>query len=1101
MQRIISWFLALVLSVGLSNALYAAPPPMSDGWSDYAETGSWQQVDAVKLSTSQDRFEAEGGGSALLVAFTDSDVLELRSKPGFGDVWVATELALAKGSRVALIVQGRYALELSEKGAGTFLSGPDAERVPARKPMADIELIPGEWQRLELRFRAPRFDEAYNKTDQAMFIDVRINGVLVQENLLAPGFSKEAIFPWEEQFGPLSFKLLQGSVALRQLDVRHADFSALTLPNDQGKTNLAELEDFVALGKQTYTALGCGSCHAVAVDDDSVKSGPNLYGLFRATPREREVLEGEEGRRFTIKADRSYLHTSIRDPAAQRAISERGSNEGEAYLPIMPAYSEQVITDKQIDAIGAYLATLNLRAQQGPVTKLVTAEGPRHYDPMEDSLQFLVKDRVRIQRGPMAGLSGRSIHVGQPNAIHYSFDPRILAVVKVWQGGFLDVTGEWQNRGGGALKTGFDARLIDLGSAYLFAPLNAKGETIDFSFKEAIYNDFDTIQESLYSKIDHLDRLKAVDAQFMGYQVNSRQPEAAPTFRYRIGKNHLAVSHTLSADGRVNIAVSGTRETPQQFAVNQQVLGNAKVSLGEIRQGVWHVPAGNRPANLTADLAVATNPWKPKISAFNHLRQPLKTVEAKADLPPGYRIESYLPPKDNYGRPQLFEALGLAVAKDGTVVVATRTAGIWRLVKGEWQLFAEGIFDSLGVEIEDDKGLTVVVGQKAELTRISDTNGDGLADSFETLYDAHSYHGNYHTYLHGPARGGDGAYYFAINLAHADKAIYKAGGMYMGASGGLMGWAIRVTPKGEAELWANGLRSPAGIATAADGRVWYTDNQGEFVATSKLFLLEKDRFYGHPSGLVDLPGMTPDSPEIAWEKVSASREKAVVLFPHNIVANSPGHPVWDTSKGRFGMFGGQMFVGDQTQSNLLRVVTEVVNGVEQGVVMPFADKMESGVMRPVFLADGSMLVGQTGRGWQAKGGHVASLQRLIWDGKTRYLDILQVKAVPQGFMVEFTQALPASITSEQLVQSLAMASWVYRDAPDYGSEVMGRREEVIRELKLSPDRKSLQIDLETIEQLNVHPQQTARVYHLRLDELSENGALNAYYTLYGFPAP
>ena len=67
---------------------------------------------------------------------------------------------------------------------------------------------------------------------------------------------------------------------------------------------------------------------------------------------------------------------------------------------------------------------------------------------------------------------------------------------------------------------------------------------------------------------------------------------------------------------------------------------------------------------------------------------------------------------------------------------ATRTAGIWRLVNGEWRLFAEGLFDSLGVVVEDGKGLTVVAGQKAELTRIRDTNGDGIADDYETLFDA-----------------------------------------------------------------------------------------------------------------------------------------------------------------------------------------------------------------------------------------------------------------------------------------------------------------------------------------------------------------------------
>jgi hypothetical protein len=104
-------------------------------------------------------------------------------------------------------------------------------------------------------------------------------------------------------------------------------------------------------------------------------------------------------------------------------------------------------------------------------------------------------------------------------------------------------------------------------------------------------------------------------------------------------------------------------------------------------------------------------------------------------------LNSYYSPRDNYGREQLFEALGLAQAEDGTLVVATRTAGIWHLKNKQWTCFAEGTFDSLGVQIENKHGLQIVVGQKAELTRISDTNGDGLADSYETMFDQFSYHG------------------------------------------------------------------------------------------------------------------------------------------------------------------------------------------------------------------------------------------------------------------------------------------------------------------------------------------------------------------------
>lgn len=42
------------------------------------------------------------------------------------------------------------------------------------------------------------------------------------------------------------------------------------------------------------------------------------------------------------------------------------------------------------------------------------------------------------------------------------------------------------------------------------------------------------------------------------------------------------------------------------------------------------------------------------------------------------------------------------------------------------------------------------------------------------------------------------------------------------------------------------------------GRLWYDDNQEEYYGTSDFVPLEKGKFYGHPSSLVDLPGMKPD---------------------------------------------------------------------------------------------------------------------------------------------------------------------------------------------------------------------------------------------------
>ena len=1073
--------MSLLKKTLISTLLLCSTPLYAQNPVDYFTPNSdW--ISASKVSAVGNKLQVTPATDGeILVLKANGSSQHLNTNVHIGDSVMDTEFLVPEGSDAKLYVQGRYAI--------------------------DLKNVNNEWQKLHVSFRAPRYNEASAKVDSALIMEVRINGETVLVNDIRTGMSENANIGWENPAGNTSFLVKKGQLALRNFTIAPADFSLVKMPKNSGdKTNAPELVDFVALGKETFESVGCNACHLTAKNDGGVSTGPNLFGLFKREPRDREIAEGGEGHRFTIKADRQYLHRSVRDAAGQLAIAESGAKKGEAFLPIMPSFSQQVLSDVQIDAIGDYLATLNDLREQGPAVKLLAQTGAEEYDPITDRLQLLVDDEVRLQRGPMSGVSGRAIHVGTPWSLNYSFDPRLLAITKIWQGGFLDMTGEFTNRGGKGLKMGFESREINFGTQeYLFAPANVQGKLIDFSFKDAKFGDVETIKASLNSKEDHLTRVAAMDAQFLGYTRNSKQKNELPTFNYRVGKNTLKVQTLIAANGDVKITVSGDVKTAQAFLLNTQLLQNAAVSAGKIENGQWQLPAGSKSATLTAKMQVAENVWHAKKSDFDYRKQPIKITAAKADMPAGYSIESYYPPKDNFGREQLFEALGLALTEDNTTVIATRTAGIWRMVKGEWHLFAEGTFDSLGVLVEDKKGFTVIAGQKAELTRISDTNGDGIADSYETLFDAHSYHGNYHSYMHGPTRGSDGAYYLSINLADGgDGSTYNAGGKYMGTQGGLAGWNIRVEPNGKFELWANGLRSPAGIGTEPDGRIWYSDNQGEYMGTSKLFTIEKNNFFGHPSALVDLPGMTPASPEIAWEKMQNKRTNAIVLLPHNRVANSPGNPAWDITKGKFGAFAGQMLMGDQTQSNLLRIAIQKVDGIEQGSVMPFIDGLESGVMRPLFLKDGSLLLGQTGRGWQAKGGHVASLQRITWDGKTVAPGITQMLATPTGFAIEFTQPISAKVAANDLASLLAIESWVYRDAPDYGSDELGLQQDAIKSVALSDDRKTLLIDLASLEQANVHPQQTARVYHAQIKTSSlfdKNAPENmaAYYTLYKFP--
>ena len=1016
-------------------------------------------------------------GALTLRSVTAESTLATRS--GLADSLTSLEFQAPPGARATLYVQGRYAFVLEGNGA---------------------------WQTFSLRFRAPRFDAGYQKLQNALALEVR-NGARLERNVIIAASSPGARWQGEDRRGPHFLVVEQGPFTIRNARYEAADFEQISPPQESGgATNEQSLVDVVALGKDAFESVGCSACHLVTKDDPAVSSGPNLFGLFRAEPRVREVAEGGEGHRFQVKAGREYLHRSVRAPTEQLAVAESGPKRGEAYLPVMPPFTPDVLSDVQIDAIADYLATLNDPDQRGPTVKLATLAPAVPYDPMSDGLQWLVGDTVRTQRGPLAGASGRSIHVGHPSGVNYTFDPRVLAVVKIWQGGFLDMTGELTNRGGKGLALGYESREIGFGEReYLVAPLDANGKAIDFSFKEAKFGDAQVRRAALYDTTDQLARIAAIDAQFLGYSRDSRDKLAVPAFKYRVGRNVLDVTTAISAQGEILVTVKGALQAPQSFALNPQFFTGATVSAGTLAADRWSLAAGRVNATLRGRTVVAARSWRPSPSTYQYLRAPLVKAPATAELPAGYSIENYYPPKDNYGRDQLFEALGLSLTKDDTVVVGTRTAGIWRLVKGEWRLFAEGLFDSLGVIAEDDRGLTIVAGQKAELTRISDTNGDGVADNYETLFDAHSYHANYHTYMHGPVRGPDGSYYFALNLVHdPSDSTYNAGSQTMGTWGGFSGWAIRVRPDGKSELFASGLRSPASVGVDPAGHLWYADNQGDFVGTSKLFVLAKDKFYGHPASLVDLPGMTPDSPEIAWEKWADRREREVLLFPHNRVANSPGNPAWVT-RTNFGPFKGQLLIGDQTQSNLLRVSLQTADGVAQGAVIPFFAGLESGVMRPLFLRDGSLLLGQTGRGWQAKGGKVASLQHIRWDGTTIAPGIANMVATPTGLRIDLTQPLATSVADSDLRTALTLESWTYRDAPAYGSDELDLHAEAMTAVTLSADRKVIDITLASLEPRKVHPQQIGRVYRAQLAAkhlfvADAPAQLDAYYTLHKFPA-
>lgn len=484
-------------------------------------------------------------------------------------------------------------------------------------------------------------------------------------------------------------------------------------------------------------------------------------------------------------------------------------------------------------------------------------------------------------------------------------------------------------------------------------------------------------------------------------------------------------------------------------------------------------------------------------------------ASASADEARFYKVTTIPLPPDC-----VLEVGGLAFRPDGKLLACTRRGEVWlienptaeSLADVKMSRFATGLHEALGLWVQDNN--TVFVTQRPELTKLVDTNGDGTADEFTTVCDKWGVSGDYHEFAFGPARDKKGNFYITLNVGfgggHQAKAPWR-------------GWCVKVAPDGKMEPFAYGLRSPNGINFAPDGELFYCDNQGEWVATNKMHHLSAGKFYGHQAGLrwvKDSPlagkvpervasGMWYDGTQpsqkkwnelgrfISWVRpapVYPAVDPPCIWFPYGRMGKSASEPVWDTTNGKFGPFAGQAFVGDQTNSCVMRVALEKVNGVYQGACFPFRSGLQCGVNRLAFAPDGSLMVGQTNRGWGSLGGKPYGLQRIAFDGKPPF-EIHHVTLTKSGFDLAFTRPIDSKSLGAKPV---SVASFTYVYLSNYGCPETDSRFESVGTATLSRDGLTLSVP--------VAERKKGRVYEIRLDGLTtaEGEKLlhpEAYYTL------
>lgn len=415
-------------------------------------------------------------------------------------------------------------------------------------------------------------------------------------------------------------------------------------------------------------------------------------------------------------------------------------------------------------------------------------------------------------------------------------------------------------------------------------------------------------------------------------------------------------------------------------------------------------------------------------------------------------------------RPGSFEIL-----PDGRLAVGTRRGDIY-FIEGafenppmpKYHLFASGQDEIFGLSWKDG---AMTVTQFGEVTRISDIDGDEVADRYETLSNNWGY-AEGHEFAFGSKHDPEGNIWVALGLSGS----YKSNNLFRG-------WAVKVTPEGKMIPICSGLRSPGGVGPNAEGEMLCIESQGPWNGSCSLKHLKPGGFLGHPASYnwypfvpgMEAPSVEPNSPSRLQVEKKRVKELVppVVRFPYIKMGRSISGFRLNQTGGKFGPFENQIFLGDYTLSVILRATTEQINGVWQGACYPFREGLATGIMNVEFSPEGKLIAGgfTTNRQWPVRGPEPFAIQRIDWNGVMPF-EIREINIRKDGFVIHFTKPVEEAVASR--TETYDVTTYTHNYAAGYGSPEVDHTTPQVSNVVPARDGLSVRIFLEGIVEGHIH---------------------------------
>ena len=389
--------------------------------------------------------------------------------------------------------------------------------------------------------------------------------------------------------------------------------------------------------------------------------------------------------------------------------------------------------------------------------------------------------------------------------------------------------------------------------------------------------------------------------------------------------------------------------------------------------------------------------------------QPITTHAVLSTKPDAYVIDDIPLPVPNPWKRNVRLADITFLNDQGDAAGVTFDGDVWLIsgLKGDlenvtWKRFASGLHEPMSIVARKDE---LFVFDRTGIWKLIDTNKDGTCDRYEMFCNLFSQTAETREFPNSMKLGPDGALYIS------------KGGQQGTTYGKHSGTVIKVAPDGKSfEVIGHGLRQPFIGVHPKTGLVTASDQQGHYVPSTPIHIIEKNQFYGH------LPTIAPK--EVYAEPIA----EPLTWVPHPV--NSSGvTQVWLTDA-KMGPLNDEMIHIGYNRPELFRVMMNTRFKRPQAAIMSFERDLDfpplNGHVNP---ADGQLyIVGFQVWGTTAK--KLSGLARIRYTDKPRVL-LKEVTPTDKGLLLRFNTKLDEKLATDPA--SYSAERWNYRRTFEYGS--------------------------------------------------------------------